>query len=48
MEFCNSVRFRVKEGCEDEFIELNKSFESPQGQKISRLFKTGDLSLIHI
>ena len=48
MEFCNSVRFKVKEGCEDEFIELNKSFESPQGQKISRLFKTGDRTYCYI
>ena len=42
MEFCNSVRFKVKEGCEEEYLEINKSFENLPGQKMSRLFKTGD------
>ena len=38
-KFITSVRFKVKEGCEEEYIELNKSFDNPEGQKISRLFK---------
>ena len=28
MEFCNAVRFKVKEGCEEEYLEINKSFEN--------------------
>ena len=42
MEFCNAVRFKVKESCEEEYWEINKSFENLPGQKMSRLFKTGD------
>ena len=25
MEFCNAVRFKVKEGCEEEYLEIHKS-----------------------
>ena len=39
MEFCNAVRFKVKEGCEEEYLEINKSFENLPGQKMSRLLK---------
>lgn len=48
MEFCNAVRFKVKEGCEEEYIELNKTFDNPEGQKISRLFKTGERTYCYI
>ena len=33
MEFCNAVRFKVKEGCEEEYLEINKSFENLPGRK---------------
>ena len=36
------MRFKVKEGYEEEYLEINKSFENLPGQKMSRLFKTGD------
>ena len=38
MEFCNAVRAKVKEGCEEEYLEINKGFENLPGQKMSRLF----------
>ena len=37
MEFCNAVRFKVKEGCEEEYLEIKKSFENLPGQKMSCL-----------
>ena len=46
MEFCNAVRFKVKEGCEEEYLQINKSFENLPGQKIGRLLKQEVLCFI--
>ena len=48
MEFCNAVRAKVKEGCEEEYLEINKGFEILPGQKMSRLFKTGERTYCYI
>ena len=46
MEFCNAVRFKVKEGCEEEYLEINKSFENLPGQKMSRLLKQETVHIV--
>lgn len=48
MEFINIVRVKVKPDHIDEYMQLNKEFPVYEGQKMSRLVKTGDNTFCYV
>tara|TARA_Y100000022_G_scaffold57365_1_gene49083 strand:+ start:479 stop:769 length:291 start_codon:yes stop_codon:yes gene_type:complete len=48
MEFINIVRVKVKPDHIDEYMQLNEEFPVYEGQKMSRLVKTGDNTFCYV
>ena len=48
MEFMNIVRVKVKPDHIDEYMQLNEEFPVYEGQKMSRLVKTGDNTFCYV
>ena len=48
MEFMNIVRVKVKQDHMDEYMQLNEEFPVYEGQKMSRLVKTGDNTFCYV
>lgn len=48
MEFINIVRVKVKPDHIEEFMQLNEEFPVYEGQKMSRLVKTGDNTFCYV
>ncbi len=48
MEFMNIVRVKVKTDHIDEYMQLNEEFPVYEGQKMSRLVKTGENTFCYV
>ena len=48
MEFMNIVRVKVKPDYMEEYMQLNEEFPVYEGQKMSRLVKTGDNTFCYV
>ena len=48
MEFINIVRVKVKPDHIEEYMQLNEEFPVYEGQKMSRLVKTGDNTFCYV
>ena len=48
MEFMNIVRVKVKPDHIEEYMQLNEEFPVYEGQKMSRLVKTGDNTFCYV
>ena len=48
MEFMNIVRVKVKPDHIEEFMQLNEEFPVYEGQKMSRLVKTGENTFCYV
>ena len=48
MEFINIVRVKVKPDHIEEYMQLNEGFPVYEGQKMSRLVKTGDNTFCYV
>tara|TARA_B100001057_G_C22818516_1_gene938450 strand:+ start:156 stop:452 length:297 start_codon:yes stop_codon:yes gene_type:complete len=46
--FSNVVRFIIKEGCENNFIEVFKTFSKEEGEIYSFLVQTGDREYVAV